>query len=94
MFAPSLGQIAVWLIEKCIVNAFFINSVGFLFRILLSGRRYHSNLRLIHGFLNWHANLHGWIAPFIDGAHWPVVLLTLLLYMVFYMVFMAVNLVF
>lgn len=94
MPAPPWWQIVVGLIGKLAVNAVFINSVGLLFRMGLSGQRYHSYLALAHAFLNWRANLHGWIAPFVDGAHWPVVMLTLALYMVSYMVFMALNLAF
>ena len=94
MPAPPWWQIVVGLIAKLAFNAFLINNVGFLFRIKLSGRRYHSNLALAHAFLNWRANLHGWIAPFVDGAHWPVVMFMLVLCMMSYMMFVALNLAF
>ncbi len=88
---PSWWQIIALIIRKLALNAVFINYVGFMLSILVLGHRYATYLALARGFISWHANLYAWLAPFIDGAHWPVVAATIPVYLVSYAGVMVIT---
>ena len=83
---------AIGLIGRLALNGFFIDWIGFVFRLLLSSHRYHTNLVFVTlGLWHWGTNLHAWITPFVDGAHWPVVLVTIALYLMSYVLLLTLN---